>query len=185
MALDKWMTPQSASGKSFRFLAWGALCFLLGVLASAAAAGETARYVDHGDQTVTDTQTGLMWQRLDAYLDTGHWMNWYESFDYVDRLNREGFGGYSDWRLPTVRELRTLYEADKTNGRQVGREMVIHMDPVFEPNGGGAHWSSESNGRFNAFGLVFNTGRRFSAPKNSKSRKSVRAVRNHMDPPQE
>lgn len=55
--------------------------------------------------------------------------------------------------------------------------MVIHIDPIFEKEGSGAWWSREPNGHFNAFGIEFNNGSRFSAPKKSLARKAVRAMR--------
>ena len=104
-------------------------------------------------------------------------MNWRDSFKFISALNETGFADYYDWRLPTSDELQTLYDADKTNGAQVGREMVLHMDPLFTKEGSGSLWSSDVNGHHNAFGIIFNTGEKFSAHKDSRSRKAVRAVR--------
>ncbi len=167
--------------EKFVFAHIGIALFLALLLTGTAAGAETRsedrRFIDHGGHTITDTKTGLMWMKEDSHITTGHWLNWNESSKFIDTLNEEGFGGYIDWRLPTVEELQTLYEKDKINSKQVGHEMVIHIDPIFGREGGGAQWSSNGNGKFNAFGVVFNTGNRFSAPKTSRSRKTVRAVR--------
>ncbi len=64
-----------------------------------------AAYIDNGNGTVTDSSTGLMWQQ-----ETGAYMNWQNALDYCENLS---FAGYSDWRLPTIEELRTL--VDKSN----------------------------------------------------------------------
>ncbi|MGP0629235.1 DUF1566 domain-containing protein [Nitrospina sp. 32_T5] len=149
---------------------------------SVAAWSADKRFIDHGDGTISDTRTGLMWAKKDSYLDTGRWMNWREVFSYVEDLNDTTFAGHIDWRMPTLEELRTLYEADKTNSSQVGSEMVIHIDPIFAKEGCGALWSSEANGHFNSFGVIFNTGTRFSANKKSRSRKATRAVRFIQNP---
>ncbi len=138
---------------------------------------EDKRFLDNGDGTITDTQTSLMWMKQDAYQHTGHWLNWMEAFKYVEELNAQGFAKYRDWYIPTKKELQTLFDANKNNGSQVGREMKIHMDPIFAKDGSGSHWAVETNGRRNAFGVVFNHGESFSAFKKSRSRKSVRAVR--------
>ncbi len=138
---------------------------------------EDKRFIDNGDNTISDTKTGLMWMKEDSYLRTGHWLNWLEAFDFVKKLNEQGFANHIDWQMPTIEELKTLYEAEKINSSQVGREMNIHMDPIFAKEGCGSSWAAEANGNYNAFGVVFNTGNRFSSPKKSRSRRAVRAVR--------
>ena len=157
------------------------LFLLLGILSSSVYAipvesGDN-RYLDNNDGTITDTKTGLMWMKKDSYLHSGHWLNWYDVHDYVQQLNDEGFAQHNDWQLPTREELKTLYESEKINSSQVGSEMKIHTDPIFEKNGTGSLWSGEANGRYNAFGVVFNTGAVFNSNKKSRSRKATRAVR--------
>ncbi len=135
------------------------------------------RFTENGADTITDSQTGLMWIKNDSYLHSGHWLNWFEANDYINQLNEAGFASYYDWRLPTTRELKTLYDSEKLNSSQVSTEMKIHTDPIFGKNGSGSLWSADENGRHNAFGVVFNTGDVFSGNKKSKSRKATRAVR--------
>jgi hypothetical protein len=57
--------------------------------------------VDNGDGTITDTSTGLMWQKDDAK----NTYTWEQSKIYCDNLT---LSGYTDWRLPTRNELQTL-----------------------------------------------------------------------------
>ena len=139
------------------------------------------RYTDNRDGTITDSKTGLMWMKNDSYLHSGHWLNWHEAKDYVKELNEVGFANYFDWQLPTKEELRSLFESSKTNGSQVGREMKIHIDPLFGKKGSGSLWSTNENGMHNAIGIVFNTGDTFSGNKKSRSRKATRAVRIYTD----
>ena len=54
-----------------------------------------------GCYTVTDEFTGLTWQKAGSTS----LMNWYQTTDYVTRLNRQGFADFSDWRIPTLKEL--------------------------------------------------------------------------------
>ena len=135
------------------------------------------RFIDNGDGTISDTKTNLMWMKQESYQQTGHWITWMESFDYIKKVNENGFANHFDWQMPTLKDLKTLYEPHKVNSRQVGREMIIHIDPIFDKEGSGAWWALEANGHFNAFGIEFNNGNRFSAPKKSKARKAVRPMR--------
>ncbi len=51
-----------------------------------------------------DPWTGRLWQQAGSPYP----LTWPEARAYVDRLNRQGFGGRRAWRLPTVDELVTL-----------------------------------------------------------------------------
>lgn len=74
--------------------------------------GKSSSFQDNGDGTVTDLNTGLMWQQTPDF--ERH--NYYDAFDYVKNLED---GGYTDWRLPTIKELYSLLnsngELDPTN----------------------------------------------------------------------
>lgn len=144
--------------------------------------GETSwsvdkRFKDNGDMTITDKKTGLMWMKEDSYLHAGHWVNWFESVWHVNKLNEEGFANQYGWRIPTIKELTSIYEESKTNSKVLGRGMVIHIDPIFGKEGSASLWTIEENGNYNAFGIVLNTGKRFNSPKKARFRKAVRAVR--------
>ncbi|MBF0344493.1 MAG: DUF1566 domain-containing protein [Nitrospirae bacterium] len=70
------------------------------------------RFVDNGDQTMTDTSTGLMWTK-DANL-AGR-KDWQEALDYVESMNKgaaENFG-YTDWRLPAKEELESIIKGSE------------------------------------------------------------------------
>jgi hypothetical protein len=76
------------------------------------------RFKDHGDGTVTDIETGLMWTR-EANL-TAMPVLYYEARSYIGDMNRgdrPNFG-YTDWRLPTLAELRSLKDFTNYTGEQ-------------------------------------------------------------------
>ncbi len=62
--------------------------------------------VINGDGTVTDTETGLMWQQNGAESE----MIWKESLAYCEDLS---LAGHEDWRMPTIRELSSLADLSK------------------------------------------------------------------------
>lgn len=118
------------------------------------------RFIDHGDGTITDTNTGLIWTKKDSYADLGKCLNWHDSKNYVSRLNT---GGVSDWRLPTVRELRMIYEKSKKH--EMGFEykswksdFPLGLDPIFADGTAYWHWSSEEAGSCCASSVVFTGG---------------------------
>ena len=55
--------------------------------------------------TVQDNVTGLIWKKSYA---SGP-IYWTRSQDAIDSLNAQNYGGYSDWRLPTIKELYSLW----------------------------------------------------------------------------
>lgn len=63
--------------------------------------GEPMSYKDNGDGTITDENTGLMWQQVPSSKD----LTWQEAVDYCDSLE---LGGYDDWRMPSCKELYSI-----------------------------------------------------------------------------
>jgi hypothetical protein len=72
-----------------------------------------ARFNDNGDQTVTDTQTGLTWTK-DANLP-GTDLDYSGSLDFVAAMNGSHSFGYQDWRLPAIDELASLIDHNRSN----------------------------------------------------------------------
>jgi hypothetical protein len=76
------------------------------------------RYTLHSDSTVTDTATGLQWQRCSLGQDwdgstcTGSAIS--SSWKLALQLaNSSRFAGYNDWRLPNIEELRSIVAYDR------------------------------------------------------------------------
>ncbi len=59
----------------------------------------------NGNLIVTDTETGLVWQKR---YDSGK--TWQEALSYCESLT---YAGYSDWRLPNKNELASLVNYEK------------------------------------------------------------------------
>ncbi len=65
------------------------------------------RFTDNGDGTVTDNLTGLMWTQ-DADINGD--MTWDYGIHWCNVLDH---AGYSDWRMPNMRELLSLLDMGK------------------------------------------------------------------------
>ncbi|MFC1452591.1 DUF1566 domain-containing protein [Verrucomicrobiota bacterium] len=78
--------------------------------------GNQPSYTLSGDGlTVYDNNTGLTWQQSpdtngDGNLDAADKKTWNELQAYPATLNAAGFGGYSDWRLPSIKDLYSLID---------------------------------------------------------------------------
>ena len=80
----------------------------------------TGYLVDNGDGlTVSDLTTGRMWQRGGSEINSIRTIQ-----KWVVELNRTGFAGYHDWRLPTFEEALSL-AVKKKNSRE------LYLPPCF------------------------------------------------------
>ena len=59
-------------------------------------------YTDNNDGTITDNVTGLVWQK-----EMGNKLTYKEALEKVNHIN---LGGFSDWRVPTIKELYSLIQ---------------------------------------------------------------------------
>ena len=119
------------------------------------------RFVDNGDGTISDNETGLMWEKKDASdgvidnnnphdvdntyvwsLDQALYANGTIITEFLDRINNMAnisnstpLAGYTDWRIPTQVELKTI----SPNG--CGSNPCV-ADPMFLPAKGTFYWTA-------------------------------------------
>ncbi len=103
--------------------------------------GSGKRFADNGNATVTDHQTGLVWQQE----DDGEMRNWKDAGRYCAQLS---LGGRSDWRLPDDDELTGIVDNTRSNPA---------IDPVFFETKSSDYWSSTSDADYpsHAWGVAF------------------------------
>lgn len=96
-------------------------------------------FFDNTDGTVTDLSSGLTWQQ-----DESSTMVWEYALNYCE--TESNFGGNSNWRLPNINELESLFNYSKT---------YPSIDQTFFPNIGFCrhcwYWSSTTRSS-NSFG---------------------------------
>ena len=97
---------------------------------------KVGHYLLHGNGTVSDEKTELMWKRCSEGLSgttcSGKlgWYTWESALQQATAVNRVGFGGYSDWRLPTIKELQSILE--KQNPPKPGAHRIGFPKPKID-----------------------------------------------------
>ncbi len=112
-----------------------------------------AGFIDNQNGTVTDSDTGLVWQKGDSFHELKKGLNWYEAWEYISRKNLEKFAGHDNWRLPTRKELNDLWiSSGKIKSKD---EEVLGLPRGFEGGGSYYIWTGDERGLDHAwyFGL--------------------------------
>jgi len=120
-----------------------------------------AEFSRDGD-IVTDSISKLQWQ--DNAI--GEKMEWQEAIDYCE--NTLKLGGYSDWRLPNINELKSIVDRGRYNPAIVNG---------FENTSSNYYWSSTSSKSYSNYAwiVLFSGGRVYS--NNKSNNYYVRCVR--------
>ena len=137
------------------------------------------RYKDNGDGTVTDAENPLMWKQSDGFQDEGEFHNWYQAEEYIKKLNSEKFGGYRDWRMPTMEEAEDLFD-EEVSIRDRDR-FDIFIDPAFSPGGASSTWTSTIKPHNGAVIFYYRYGHANINNRDDPCKDSIRAVRDRAN----
>ncbi len=136
------------------------------------------RFIDNQDGTITDTLTTLMWTREDLWQRDAKWVTWDEAMDYARDLAGDKFARYQDWRLPTIKEAMSLYQAGVVNKDKYEKE--IHINPVFPEGPQACIWCDEPQAGHDGFIVDYRNGEVRTLYKSKCPRMSARGVRGEM-----
>jgi hypothetical protein len=117
-----------------------------------------AMFVDNGDETLTD-QSGRKWAAIDPVDAPVSWS------DAVGACEASGHSGYTDWKLPSLKDLYATFDHNKEN---------VSLLPNMKD---GDYWSSDSLANYPVYGLYVGIDGGNSGPEEKGELKYVRCVR--------
>ena len=88
------------------------------------------RFTDNQDGTITDTETDLTWFKKDSRQLTGRWMHLEKSQKLAKEQNEAKTGSFSDWRVPKMEDIKTIFDKSFSN-RDFGNN-EIHISDQFD-----------------------------------------------------
>jgi hypothetical protein len=142
-------------------LAWAAL---------AAATSAHAAYTVNADGTVTDTTTGLVWDQCvlgnrtsaatSCAANSDDIYTWDIALAEVSNRNAAKHLGYSDWRLPNVKELASLVDISAATAPVINTTAFPDTPTTGDDWSSGVVWSSTTYAPDSAlaWGVFFNGG---------------------------
>jgi hypothetical protein len=90
--------------------------------------GPSPSFTDNGDGTVTDNNTGLIWQKINRHYSTGGGIsvNWNSATNYCSNLE---IGNLSNWRLPELIEMDSILALGVDVGLGFFKPFLNYHDP--------------------------------------------------------
>ena len=86
------------------------------------------RFFDNKDGTITDKRTNLMWIKNGWRIELFSAVKWQDAIKKCEDFN---YGGYTNWRLPTIKEWKSLLDREKECPALVEpnpfENIIVHM----------------------------------------------------------
>ena len=117
---------------------------------------ESERFVDGDSDTIIDTAKRLVWLKQDTWQMSKKWMNQRQTKEFAVSLNRKRFAGFSNWRIPTAEEAKSLFDKKLQNKDNMGQE--IYIPTLFEPGCGFLCWTSDVRHNIQGVRISFRKG---------------------------
>jgi len=119
-----------------------------------------------GDWMVYDNGTALdsvnrrMWMTQDfRIIERRYPASWEEARDWAQLINARRFGGYRDWRVPTIEEYKMTFDPDLTRlAFDKNKDYPVGYPKAFQDGGGYGFWSIEDVGGDSAKYFFFTGG---------------------------
>lgn len=99
----------------------------------------TPSYVDNGNGTITDLITGLTWQsnpdangNNDGIMTKSDKLTWPQIQARITVLNNTKYGGFNDWRIPTIKDLFSLTNWNGTDPSGYSGTSITPLTPFID-----------------------------------------------------
>lgn len=104
---------------------------------------------------VADTTTGLVWMKNDFSFIEGRFLKkWDEIFEWREKINKQKYAGFEDWRVPTIKEYRTINKLSEDR-----REYAMKFNEMDSTSAWGdgayAFWSATTPNKYTASYMSF------------------------------
>ena len=99
------------------------------------------RFTDNGDDTVTDNNTKLIWSKNANLCGKKKWQ---DAMDYCSGLT---IAGKSDWRLPSLSELKSIVDGSQTNPPLTLGHPFMNVQSMF-------YWTSTPRAIYTAYKYI-------------------------------
>ncbi len=100
-------------------------------------------WIVYDNDTALDSVNRLMWMTQDfRILERRYPASWEEARDWVHLMNAKRFGGYRDWRVPTIQEYKLTFDPDRTRlAFDKNKDYPVGYPKAFQDGGGYGFWS--------------------------------------------
>ena len=102
-----------------------------------------SRFIDNGNDTITDSKTSLTWFKKDSRQIMGKWIHLEKAIKFAAEKNTEKFGGFNDWRVPKLEDIKTIF--DKSYSQRDFGNTEIYIPAEFEPKCADCTWTDTVN----------------------------------------
>ena len=117
---------------------------------------DQARFQEGEKGIIIELSKGLVWMKYDTYQLSNKWMSWIQVRDYAEELNKKKYAGYSNWRMPSTLEAKSLYDKKHSNKDHMGQEVPV--DEIFSAGFCFLCWTSEVRNKVQAIRFGFRKG---------------------------
>jgi len=102
-------------------------------------------WVKYENGTALDEKSNLVWMTQDFRIIEHRQPNsWEEAMAWVEKINKQRYGGYTDWRVPTIAEYQSTFDPDgKHMAYDFKEKFPVGYAAPFEDGGGYGYWSNE------------------------------------------